>query len=219
MGTPMGAPMGAPAQGPAARLPAEMRWWLGLRGVLAILFGFVLWTWPAMSLHILVMVFGIFAIAAGVFSTLAGVRAEDTRHRWLHIGEGMLAVLAGIVALAWPAITAVALLYLIAIWAIATGIAEIGGAFRTGRAAMQEWLLILSGVVSIIFGILLMVWPGLGLLGLIWLIGIYAVVHGIILLVHAFTGRVPVGYGLGYTAGYGRGYGAEAPGGTPRAPA
>jgi uncharacterized membrane protein HdeD (DUF308 family) len=205
---------------------------LGVRGVLAILFGLVLWAWPGMSLHVLILVFGIFAIAAGVFAILSGVRSEDSKARWLRIGEGALAVLAGIVALAWPAITAGALLFLIAAWAIATGIMEIVTAFRTGKAAGMEWLLILSGVVSIIFGILLLVWPGLGLLALIWLIGIYAVIHGVILLVHAFSGKVPSGYMAGYTPGYGAqatgpgyrpettgpGYGPE-PTGTPRAPA
>lgn len=175
----MATPMDTSVQMPSGRLSTETRWLLGLSGVLAILFGFILWTWPAMSLRVLITVFGIFAIAKGVFLILAGIRSEDARSRWLHMAEGVFAILAGIVALAWPAITAVALLYVIAAWAIATGIVEIVSAFRTGRAAGMEWLLIFGGVVSIIFGILLIVWPGLGLLALIWLIGIYAVIHGV----------------------------------------
>jgi uncharacterized membrane protein HdeD (DUF308 family) len=228
----MATPMGAPAQTPPERFSTEARWSLGIGGILSILFGLVLWAWPGMSLHVLILVFGIFAIAAGVFLILSGVRSEDSRGRWLRIGEGVLAILAGIISLGWPAITARALLFLIAAWAIATGIMEIVTAFRSGKAAGMEWLLILSGVVSIIFGILLLVWPGLGLLALIWLIGIYAVIHGVTLLVYAFSGRQPAGY----TAGYGQGYGPAAPGqgyrpettgpgygpeptGTPRAPA
>lgn len=215
----MATPMGAPAQTPPGRLSTEMRWMMGLRGVLAILFGFILWAWPAMSLHVLILVFGIFVIAAGVFAILSGLRAEDSRGRWMRIIEGVLAILAGMVALAWPAITAVALLFVIAAWAIATGIVEILGAFRMGRAAEMEWLLILSGVVSIIFGILLIVWPHLGLLALIWLIGIYAVIYGVILLVQALSGRATRGAMAGYGRGYGPDYGPETTGGPPRAPA
>lgn len=182
-------PMGEPGGVTMRPMATEARWWLALRGIIAILFGFILWTWPAMTLRILTRVFGIFVIAAGIFAILSGLRATQARHRWLHIGEGALGVLVGIISLAWPAITAIALLYLIAGWAIATGIMEIGGAFQRGRAAGTEFLLILSGVVSIIFGILLIVWPHLGLLALLWLFGIYVVVYGVILLVHAISGR------------------------------
>ncbi len=198
----MATPIGTPAPMTPGRLSTEARWLLGICGILAILFGFILWTWPGMSLHVLIIVFGIFVIASGVFLLLAGVRAEDTGRRWFSIAEGILAILAGMVALAWPAITAVALLFVIAAWAIATGIVEIVSAFRTGRAAGAEWLLIFSGVVSIIFCILLIVCPHLGLLALIWLIGIYAVIHGITMLVHAFSGRMPRGYAAGYEPGY-----------------
>jgi uncharacterized membrane protein HdeD (DUF308 family) len=210
----MTTPMAASAQMPSGRLSTETRWMLGIRGVLAILFGFIVWTWPAMSLHVLIVVFGVFVIAAGVFEILASLRTEETRSRWARLAEGVLAILAGCVALAWPAITAVALLFVIAAWAIATGIVEIAGAFRRGRAAGMEFLLIFGGIVSIIFGILLIVWPHRALLTLIWLIGIFAVIHGVTLLAHAFSGRMPAGY----RAGYGPGYGPETTG-TPRAPA
>ncbi len=211
----MSTPMGAQAQMPPERLTTEARWSLGIGGILSILFGLILWAWPGMSLHILILVFGIFAIAAGVFLILSGIHSEDTRARWLRIGEGVLAILAGIVSLAWPAITAKALLFIIAAWAIATGFVEIVTAFRTGKAGGMEWLLIFGGVVSIIFGCLLMAWPHLGLLALIWLIGIYAVIHGVTLLVYAFSGRQPGGYGTGYRPGFGQqppGYRPEAQG-------
>lgn len=171
-------------------LPTSSRWGLALRGIAAILFGILVWVWPAIALNVLVILFGIFAIATGIFAILAGIRAATPKSRWLLLIEGVLAVLAGIVALAWPGITAVALLFVIAFWAILTGVIEIISAFRTGRVGPFEWLLILSGVVSIIFGLLLLFWPGLGLLALVWLIGIYAVIHGIILLVRAFSGDV-----------------------------
>jgi uncharacterized membrane protein HdeD (DUF308 family) len=187
----MSASMGSPAGTPAGA-PTTARWGVILGGIVAILFGLVVLVWPAITLRALILVFGIFAVAAGVFAILAGVRAEDTRRRWLHITEGGVATLAGIVALAWPAITAAALLFVIAAWAIVTGIIEVAGAFRTRLAAMQEWLLLASGAISVIFGILLLVWPRLGLLALVWLIGIYAILYGVIHLVLAFTGG-PVG--------------------------
>lgn len=180
----MGTFVGAPTE----PLPTVSRWGLALRGIAAIVFGLLVWTWPGIALHVLVIIFGIFAIAGGIFAILAGVRATTSGSRWLLIIEGCLGLLAGIVALGWPAITAVALLFLIAIWAIITGVVEILGAFRTGGAGGIEWLLIVSGVVSIIFGILLMVWPHLGLLALVWLIGIYAVIYGVIMLVRAISG-------------------------------
>ncbi len=175
-------------------LSTTSRWGLALRGIAAIIFALLVWTWPHMVLHVLVLMFGIFALAEGIFAILAGIRTTSSRSRWLLIVEGVLAVLAGIVALAWPAITAVALLFLIAIWAIVTGVVEIIGAFRTGGVGATEWLLILSGVVSIIFGILLFVWPHLGLLALVWLIGIFAAIYGVIMLVRAISGEAPRPY-------------------------
>jgi uncharacterized membrane protein HdeD (DUF308 family) len=153
-----------------------------------MLFGLIVLAWPAITFRALLLAFGIFAIAAGVFAILAGLRTEQTRDRWLHLGEGGLAVLAGIVALAWPGITAFALLYLIAAWAIVTGLMEMAGAFQTYLAALPEWVLLASGIISIVFGILLLVWPYMGVLALVWLIGIYAILYGIFHLVLAFTG-------------------------------
>ena len=184
----MGASMGSAPGAPTAGVPAGSKWSVILRGIVAILFGLVILAWPAITLHALILVFGIFAIAAGVFAILSGLRAEERRRRWLLLSEGAVAALAGIVALAWPAITARALLYLIAAWAIVTGVLEMTGSFRTRLASTPDWVLMASGVISVVFGILLLVWPHLGLLALIWLIGIYAIVYGIIHLVLAFTG-------------------------------
>ena len=106
----------------------------------------------------------------------------------MFLAVGVVAALAGIVALAWPGITATALLYIIAAWAIVTGVIEIAGAFRTRLVAMADRVLMTGGAISIIFGILLLVWPRLGVLALVWLIGIFAIVYGIVHLVLAFTG-------------------------------
>ena len=136
----------------------------------------------------LLLVFGVFAVAAGIFAILEGLRTEERRRRWLYLAVGVVAALAGIVALAWPAITARALLYLIAAWAIVTGVIELAGAFRTRLVTMPERVLLASGAISVVFGILLLVWPRLGVLALVWLIGIFAIVYGILHLVLAFTG-------------------------------
>lgn len=173
---------------PAGGAPAVSKWGVIMRGIVAILFGLVILAWPGITARAFILVFGIFAVAAGIFAILGGLRTEDTRRRWLHLAEGVVAVLAGIVALGWPAITARALLYLIAAWAIVTGIIEMAGAFKTRLATMAEWLLMASGAISVVFGILLLVWPHLGVLALVWLIGIYAILYGILHLVLAFTG-------------------------------
>jgi uncharacterized membrane protein HdeD (DUF308 family) len=159
-----------------------------LRGIVAILFGLVVLAWPSITFRSLLLVFGIFAIAAGVFTILSGLQAEGKRDRWLHLGEGVVAALAGLVALAWPGITAFALLYLIAAWAIVTGLMEMAGAFQTHLEAIPEWVLLASGAISIAFGIVLVVWPYMGVLALVWLIGIYAILYGILHLVLVFTG-------------------------------
>lgn len=185
----MGASLGATPRGtPAGGAPVQSKGWVILRGVVSMLFGLLILAWPAITLRTLLVVFGIFAIAAGVFAILSGLRAEGRRDRWLHLGEGVVAALAGIVALGWPGVTAFALLYMIAAWAIVTGVMEMAGAFQTRLAAMPEWLLLASGIISVVFGILLLVWPYMGVLALVWLIGIYAIVSGIVHLVLAFTG-------------------------------
>lgn len=153
-----------------------------------MVFGLFILAWPAITLRVLILAFGIFALVTGIFAILAGQRTTETRSKWRQLAAGGIAVLAGIVALAWPAITAFALLYLIAAWAIVTGIIELVSVFRTRLATRQEWLLIASGAISIIFGILLLVWPRLGVLALVWLIGIYAILYGIFHLVLLFTG-------------------------------
>ena len=173
---------------PPAGASAESKWLVILHGVMAILFGLVILAWPAIALVGLLLVFGVFAVAAGIFALLEGLHAEEGRRRWLYLAVGVVSVLAGLMALAWPAITAPAFLYLLAAWAIVTGVIEIAAAFRTRLAATVEWVLIASGGISVVFGILLLVWPRLSVLSLVWLIGIFAIVYGILHLVRAFIG-------------------------------
>jgi uncharacterized membrane protein HdeD (DUF308 family) len=170
-------------------------WWaLLVRGLLAVLFGLIALFLPGMTLWVLVLLFGAYALVDGVFAVVAGIRGTGGR-RWVLIIEGILSVLAGIVALLWPGITALVLLYVIAFWAIFTGVAEMIAAVALRREIEGEWALILGGVLSVIFGIILAVLPGVGLLSLVWLIGIYAILFGIALIVLAFRVRGTRGRG------------------------
>ncbi len=176
------------ARARAQTLANQTKWALILRGILAIVFGVLVWVWPGLSLLVLILLFGIFALASGVSALIAAFRAFH-RHRgwWLLAASGLLGIAAGIVAFIWPGETALILLYIVAIWAIVTGVAEIAAAFTPGRTSTDEWLLVLSGVLSIIFGILLFIFPGTGLLALVWLLGLYAILYGITLLFSAFS--------------------------------
>ena len=174
-------------------LPVLSRnWWmLALRGLAAIVFGLLAFVWPDITLFALVLLFGAYMLVDGIFAIVAAVRAAGREARWwLLLIEGVLGVLAGLVAAFWPGLTALALLYFIAAWAIVSGILEIIGAIRLRQEIEGEWALGLSGALSVLFGILLVVIPApAGLLSLVWLIGAYALVFGVLLLVLAFRLR------------------------------
>ena len=159
-------------------------WWaVGLRGLAAILFGVLALLLPVHTLVVLVALFGAYALVDGLFALVATVRAA-TRHRaWgLLLLEGLGGIATGIVTFAWPGITALALLYVIATWAIVTGVLEVAAAFTARAEVAPAWLVGLSGVASVIFGVLLIVFPGAGALAVVWLIGVYALVFGVLLL-------------------------------------
>jgi len=165
-------------------------WWaLALRGIFAILFGLAAFVIPGITLAVLVALFGAYAVVDGVLAIVAGVRAAERHERWWSLVlKGLAGIVAGVLAFIWPALTALALLYLIAGWAIVTGVLEIVAAVHLHRAH-GEWLLILNGVLSILFGLFAIVWPGAGVLTLLWMIGVYAIVFGAVLLVLAFRLR------------------------------
>lgn len=166
-------------------------WWvLAVRGVAAILFGLVAWLWPGLTLTVLVLLFGAYALVDGIFSLVAGVRAYGDEPRWWAlILEGVAGVVIGVLTFFWPGITALALLYFIAAWAIVTGLLEIAAAIRLRQVITGEWLLGLSGLASIIFGLVLVSLPIPGLIALAWIIGAYAIIFGALLLVLAFRLR------------------------------
>ena len=166
-------------------------WWLMLlRGIVAIAFGVLTWMQPAISAVALVLLFGAFAFADGVLSTWAAIagRAEH-EYWWLVLLRGLLGIGVGILAFVEPGVVALALLFYIAIWAIATGVLEIAAAIRLRREIQGEWLMILSGLLSVVFGVVLVARPGAGALALLWLIAAFAIAFGVVLVILAFKAR------------------------------
>ncbi len=167
-------------------------WWLlVLRGVFAIIFGLIALFYPSIALYALIIVFGVYAIIDGIAAVVIAIQERGSLSRWGWVlFEGIISILAGIVAFVYPGLTALVFLYIVAIYAILTGILEIVAAFVIRGFAAQEWALGIAGVLSIIFGILLFVIrPGAGILTLLWLVGIYAIVFGILFIVRAFQMR------------------------------
>jgi uncharacterized membrane protein HdeD (DUF308 family) len=151
-------------------------WWLILvRGLASIVFGILCLVWPAISLLALVLLYGIYAIVDGISAIVWG-----SRSRWTGmVVVGFVSILAGLVAFFWPGITVLALLYLIAAWAIVRGVSEIVAAVSLRRQITNEWMLVAGGALSILFGVLVAIFPGAGALSLVWAIGVFAVVFGI----------------------------------------
>ena len=163
-------------------------WWaLALRGLVAVLFGLLTFFLPGITLVTLVMLFGAYALVDGVFNVLAFFRVAS--HQWALLIGGVVGIIAGLLTFAWPAITAIALLYVIAFWAILTGILEIVAGIRLRKAITNEWLLLLMGLLSLSFGLLILFAPGTGALAIVLWIGAYAMVFGIFLLALAFRLR------------------------------
>jgi uncharacterized membrane protein HdeD (DUF308 family) len=165
---------------------------LALRGLAAIAFGVLALAWPGITLRALILLFGVFALIDGV-SMLAAVftgaaQAEGSRKTWLVV-DGLVGIAIGIVAFVWPGLTTLALLYLIAAWAILTGALKIAAAVVFRGALTHEWMLGLSGLLSVAFGAIVAAAPGSGALAITWLIGWFAIVFGAVLLAMAWRLR------------------------------
>lgn len=159
-------------------------WWsFVIRGVAAIIFGVLTFMWPGITLLALIYLFGAYALVDGVLNLIGAFERTAMPGRWwMLLVEGIVGVLAGLIAFVAPGLTGLALLFLIAFWAILTGALEIGAAIHLRRHITGEWLLALAGAWSVILGLLLVVWPGAGALAVAMIVGAYAVVFGIVLI-------------------------------------
>src|SRR5262249_48568640 len=177
--------------GPCMNMVLVRNWWaLALRGALAILFGLLAFYNPAITLAAIILLYGAYALVDGVFAIVAGLRAAQRHERWWPFAlEGLVSIVIGLITFALPGLTAFALLLLVSAWAIVSGVFRIAAAGRLGKEMEGEWLLILNGLLSVVFGVIIMVFPGAGLVTLVWLIGVYAIIFGIILLALAFRLR------------------------------
>lgn len=163
-------------------------WWLvALQGVAAIMFGVLALIWPQITLLALVFLFAAYAIVDGTLSLIRGFRrgGDGGRVDGWEIARGIIGIAAGVIAFALPDITAYALLLVIAAWAIVSGAIELIAAYQLRKTIQGEWLLVLDGALSILFGLLLIVDPSVGALAVVWLIGAFAIVSGVTLLVVA----------------------------------
>tara|TARA_R110000803_G_scaffold132601_1_gene199826 strand:+ start:1090 stop:1656 length:567 start_codon:yes stop_codon:yes gene_type:complete len=164
-------------------------WWaMLLRGVAAVLFGILSFAWPEISLQTLMIVFGVYVIMDGAFLVGAAFKGGASRY-WLLLLNGILGIGAGVIAMAWPGLTAIVLVFVIGWWAIFSGIVAIVLAIRVRREIENEWFLILAGILSVLFGAALLIAPGAGALALIWLIALWALVFGALMIVLAFRLR------------------------------
>ena len=166
-------------------------WWVLLvRGLIAIAFGIVAWFRPGLSLAALVLLFGAYMLADGILGVITAITGRKDHDDWgLLLVWGLIGVGVGILTLVAPGVTAIALLFYVAAWAIATGVLEIVAAIRLRKEMRGEWLLILGGLASVALGVLLMARPAAGVLTLVWLIALYAVIFGGLLVILAFNVR------------------------------
>ncbi len=157
------------------------KWWLvALRGIIAIAFGIVALVYPGITMMVLALFFGAYVFVDGVCAVAAGF-AHGGREAVWYVLEGILGIAVGLATFFYPGITAQALVYLLGLWAILTGIFEVIAGFELPIS--RDWLLALAGVASIVFGVLMFANPASGAVAVVWLIGIYALVFGVTLLV------------------------------------
>jgi len=163
--------------------------WILLRGVLAILFGLAAFAWPLLTLKVLILLYGAYVLADGIMAIVAAMQGGELAPRWWLAVVGVLGVAAGVILFLRPGFGGFALLMIIGIMAIVRGIFEIVGAISVRKQITGEWLLILGGIASILFGLVVLIFPGAGALAMVWLIAAYSVTIGILFCALAFRLR------------------------------
>ncbi|HEY3685052.1 MAG TPA: HdeD family acid-resistance protein [Streptosporangiaceae bacterium] len=165
-------------------------WWmLAVRGAVAIIFGILAWVWPGITLFVLVVLFGAYSLVDGVVAIAGAIRGVPGTSRGWMAFTGVCGVLVGLIALFWPGVTSLVMLMLIAAWAVVTGVFEIIAAISMRKEVSGTGWEVFSGVVSVLFGVVLFAWPATGVLTLVWLVGLFSVLFGIVSLVAAFRLR------------------------------
>ena len=169
----------------------EKHWWqIALRGLIALIFGVLVLAWPGISILVFAIIFGAFVFVDGIFTLVAAVnyKAGAGRRTWLYI-RGIAGIIVGLITFFWPAITALALFLLVAAWALVTGVMELAFAFTANQKTAIRWMFAVSGILSLILGGLMLARPVLGILVIIWIIGVYAILAGILLIILGFRLR------------------------------
>jgi uncharacterized membrane protein HdeD (DUF308 family) len=169
----------------------QKNWWLvALRGLVALSLGVIMLFYPIASVYVLVIFFGAYAIVDGLFAVIVALMAiAQHKHKWWLFVEGVLGLTAGIMIFIWPGITAIILLYFIAFWALFTGILEIIFCVAQWKVLPNNWLWLLSGILSILLGIIMFVNPGTGALTVVFFIALYLIFFGVVLLGMGITLR------------------------------
>ena len=175
---------------PSERL--REKWgWVALRGFSALIFGVLALSLPGVTLTLLVAVWGIYALMDGVLALAAGLRMhEGGKPVWSLILVGLMGLAAGLAAFFWPGLTALTLKLIISSWAIAIGLLQVVATMRLRKHIQGEWLHALSGLLSLVFGLAIVLWPGAGAIALAWLIGWFSILFGAILVTMAFSLRI-----------------------------
>jgi uncharacterized membrane protein HdeD (DUF308 family) len=154
-----------------------------IRGIVGIVIGLLAFGWPGITIAVLVAIFGAYAFIDGITNLILGLTHRPRHGRsWALIFQGLAGMAAGVLTFVWPGITALVLVWFIAAWAIVTGVFEIVAAIRLRRVVTGEWLLVLSAILSLMFGVLVFAFPGAGALSIAWLLGAYAAATGVILV-------------------------------------
>lgn len=166
-------------------------WWTyALRGLVAILFGLAAFLWPGITLRVLVLLFGIFVLLEGFFLIVAAFGSKNiSSNWWIVLLEGLGCGAFGMLAFIWLGITAMAFVILIAAWALVSGIIEFTAAIYLRKMIEGEWILGLTGILSILVALILLLRPNVGAVAVVWVIGFYAILFGILLLYLAFKIR------------------------------
>jgi uncharacterized membrane protein HdeD (DUF308 family) len=173
-----------------AHVMSRAWWMLLLRGVAALIFGLLVLTRPGITLASLVLFFGFYSLLNGVLAFFSALFANpDAENRWMLLGGALLSIAIGLLTLWAPGLTALVLLFYIAVWAISTGVLEVAAAFRLRKEIQGEWMLALAGVLSIAFGLFLLARPAAGAMAVLSVLGIFAIVIGALYVLLALKVR------------------------------